>query len=260
MNFVKYEKSIRKLLLLPNKRDSKPNKKTGKITKKPTYAKGVYVFSKDERSDVHKIGLAWGNGGLYERLKGYKLCFPFEDEFWLKFVIIGTSAADSKKLEKLVLASKRLRKIEPATDLQGKKSLEYRITSSRTVLNQEIAKVLKANVNLWTHIVVFGSNSWRVIRHDANKVLKLSKPSKTREEKPGLFAKKIVKHFDYEDGLPLSKKNKSVKVKKVKPKSVKVKKVTVKAKKPKKKKTYTSQYDIDAAIAASLGLPPPKYT
>jgi hypothetical protein len=198
MNVVKYQTSIQKLLKLPNKRDSAPNKKTGKVTKKPTYAKGVYFISQYEQSDVHKIGLAWGQGGLYERLKDYKLCYAFEDEFWLKFLIIGTTSDDSKELEELVLASKRLRKIEPTTYLEGKKSLEYRITSSRRVLNEEIAKVLKANLNLWTHVVVFGNKSWRVIRHDEKPlVLKLTKPSSAREEKPGLFEKPIVKHFDY---------------------------------------------------------------
>lgn len=255
MNVVQYQTTIRKLLLLPNRRKTNPKKPTTKVTTKPTYTKGVYIFSKDERSDVHKIGLARGNGGLYERLMSYKLCFPHEDEFYIKFLIIGTTITDSEKLEKLVLASKKLKEIEPTITLEGKKSLEYRITSSRTVLNQEIAKVLKANLNLWTHVVVFGPSGWRIIRHDDSPlVLKLTKPSKTREEKPGLFEKKIVKHFDYEDGLP---NKKSVKSKK----TVKVKKVTVKPKKKKpKKKTYTSQYDIDAAIAASLGLPPPKYT
>ena len=239
MNFVRYEKSVQKLLKLPNKRDSKPNKKTGKVTKKPTFYKGVYIFSKDEVSDVHKIGMAWGAGGMFQRLKGYKLCYPFENEFWVKLLIIGTTSADSKKLEKLILASKRLKKVISSETLEGKKSMEYRITSSRTVLGEEIAKVLKTNLNLWTHIIVFGANGWKVIQHsDYPLVIKLSKPSDSYDKKPMLFS----------DNASSKPESSTVVVKK--PKKVKV----VKPKKPKKpkEKTYFSQHDLQKALALSL--------
>ena len=31
--------------------------------------------------------MAHGSGGIYERLKSYKNCFPYEDEFYLHFCI-----------------------------------------------------------------------------------------------------------------------------------------------------------------------------
>ena len=182
---------------------------------------------------MHKIGMAFGQGGLYQRLKDYKLCYAFEDEFWVQFLIIGTTSDDSKTLEKKILARKELKKIEPTITLEGKKSLEYRLTSSRTSLNEAIGDVLKKNLNLWTHIVVFGPSGWRLIRSDDYPLeLKMAKPSKNYTLKPKLF--------DSGKAEPKSK-----------PKSQKTKKA-VKPKKKKKPKGYFSYYDYKKAMANSL--------
>ena len=83
MNFIENQKNIRKLLLRPERRATRSTdpKKAGKTV--PTFYRGIYVISRLENDNIHKIGMAHREGGLFERLKDYKLCFPFKNEFWV---------------------------------------------------------------------------------------------------------------------------------------------------------------------------------
>ena len=61
MNFGSNEKLLKKLLILPNKRDSKGKNKEKK--KVDTYHKGVYLISRDIDDVCYKMGVAWEPAG-----------------------------------------------------------------------------------------------------------------------------------------------------------------------------------------------------
>jgi len=211
MNFKNNEKSIRKLLLLPNRRktQSKDPKKAKRTV--PTFYRGIYVISRREEDDVHKIGMAHGAGGLFTRLKDYKLCFPFKDEFWVNLLITTPTAADAKKLERVVLKHNRFRNVEAHETAQGRRSLEYRITGSRASLNQAVMDALNKSPNQWTNVIVLNKWGWRVIENTGKVITGLSRPSQGRTTMKGLFGAPPVR----------APKAKTKKTKKVKPKKVK---------------------------------------
>ena len=87
MNFENHEKKIQRLCLLPDRRASK-----GKTVKKVAqYHKGVYLISRDVDDVCYKIGVAYGAGGLFQRLKQYKHCFPYPTEYYLQYLFLSAT-------------------------------------------------------------------------------------------------------------------------------------------------------------------------
>ena len=108
MNFKDKEKDIEQLFLLPDLRES-----GGKTKKKvKQYHKGIYVISRDLNDDTHKIGVAWGAGGLFQRVKSYKICYPYRGEFFIQYAIITATGDDAKVLENEIFKSKTLKYVE----------------------------------------------------------------------------------------------------------------------------------------------------
>jgi hypothetical protein len=190
MNFKKQEKKIQKLLLLPEKRESQG--KTKKLVEQ--YQKGVYVFSKDLNDDNHKIGMSHGGGGLFNRLKTYKICYPFPNEFYLQYLFICESK-NAKLLEKKILArTDKLKHIQQAEDLgeekdEGKHSLEWRFTAKKDVLNSTIIEELNLNPTLWDYAVIFGAQSWK-IKKSPETVTNFQRPTNIRDDRPNFDEKK----------------------------------------------------------------------
>ena len=186
MDFKRKQIDIRNLLVLSEKKMSKSTAK--KITYKYQYQKGVYVFSKELNSDNHKIGMAFGSQGLFNRLKSYKICYPFPREFYLQYLFI-TDKTSARALETQILdRTDKLKHIQKAEDLgdekdQGEHSLEWRFTASKEVLNSTLIEELNKSPELWKYAVIFGANSWKIIP-SPTRLTNFQRPASTRTEKP----------------------------------------------------------------------------
>lgn len=186
MNFNSHHKSIKKLLLLPEKRKSRNPDKPDQNQ----FHRGIYVLSRDRETDKnnklqYKIGMAHGAGGLYKRLGDYKICFPYPDEFYLHFIIITPSSEAAKKLERVILKERKMEAVKnPRNTLQN---LEYRIVAKKATLHDALLKALRDNTKLWTHIMVFGEKGWKTLNNDGcDKIGSgvLSKPPNDMSKKP----------------------------------------------------------------------------
>ena len=148
MNFKDHESDLKELLQIPV-----PGRKK-------YYHKGCYIIQRDEGDLSYKIGVSWGKSGLLVRLRSYKICFPYINEFFVTYLILSSTEQDAKSLEKKILAQRTLKQVEKNPTAQGRRSNEYRFVSSGGVLKSTIKRILDGNPNLWTHIVVFGVNGW----------------------------------------------------------------------------------------------------
>jgi hypothetical protein len=180
MNYKRHENDLKKLLFTGRRKSV--SEKTGKVTYPKKHYAGVYVISRDEDDTVFKIGMAWGKGGLANRLNSYKICFPHPEEYFVHMLIIttisNTKNQEARLLEKILLKQRSLQKKIKATEgATGKHSLEYRIVSKRSVLNNAIRTVLDKNRELWMAVIVFGSVGWKIIPNDFNAVKGLQRPT-----------------------------------------------------------------------------------
>jgi hypothetical protein len=169
-------------LRLPDKRTSK----SGKLVAQ--HFKGVYVISRKKDELTFKLGMAHGAGGLKPRLQGYKLCYPYADEYYIHYILITPTSNDARALEKIVLADSTLKNTVQKSEAQGKKSVEYKMVSDKSTLKKALTRALDGNVSKWTHAIVFGDNGWNIVRNfDGSAVMKLTKPKYTTKKKPGLY-------------------------------------------------------------------------
>ena len=184
MNFFDNERNIKQLLILNEKRE--------RVDKPPAdkHWKGCYVISRNDHDNVHKLGVAWGDGGLFNRLKNYKICMPYKDEYFVQFIFVCDTKDKSKALEKKILArtdkftDKRI--AEQAFDdekVSGVRSKEYRFTAKKQDLKDLLTAELNDNLELWRYAVIFGKNSWKIIP-STKKLTNLQRPPATRTEKP----------------------------------------------------------------------------
>ena len=184
MNFKNYESDIEHLFLLPDKRES-----GGKTKRKvKQFHKGVYVISRDLDDNTHKIGVAYGAGGLFNRVKSYKICMPYKDEFFLQYAFVSATGDDAKQVEKEILESKTIKYVDANPSAQGKRSLEYRVSSSRDILNGVIFRVLDSFPNLWTHAVVFGQQGWKIHVNKGAAVRGFHRPTNASKLQPRLYS------------------------------------------------------------------------
>ena len=179
MNFTDNQFAIEKLLMLPDKVAGKKNKSA--------YFKGVYIFSRDYDDNSYKIGMAWGIGGLFQRLKSYKICYPYKNEFFLQYLLISATADDAKTLETKVLASKKLESVDENPTVEGRRSREWKMVSKREVLNNVLKSSLNANPNLWTPCIVFGKTGWIIHINNGKALPDLVRPSSSRATQHSLF-------------------------------------------------------------------------
>ena len=83
MNFHSNEKELQKLLFI-GKRNPTGKSKTKKRCSNP----GCYVISQKEYDPFKKVGTSYGSGGLYYRIKNYKLCYNKKAEFFVNYLVI----------------------------------------------------------------------------------------------------------------------------------------------------------------------------
>lgn len=148
---------------------------------KSTYAKGVYVFSIGRGDTTHKYGVAYGEGGLYERLKSYRTCYPEPDKIVIKYLIICPTVPKSKALEKMFLSHKRLPK-KP-----NQYSNEWVIGKSAQLMNEVTIDILNRSDD-WDKVAVLWEDGAEIhpklIRRKKSDVLKVNdlerKPSSIR--------------------------------------------------------------------------------
>ena len=183
MNYVDLESDIKKLLLYDDKRVS-----LGKTKKEvDQHFKGVYVISRLEDDLTFKIGVSYGSGGLKPRLSSYKLCYPYANEYFVHYIIVTGSDTDARKLEKLILADKRLENTVKNPTAQGKKSLEYKMVSDKDVLKHALIDSVNKHSDLWQIIVVFGSQGWTLVKNLTTAVALPSLAKPTGKKKPSLY-------------------------------------------------------------------------
>ena len=124
--------------------------------------------------------------------------------------------SDIRKLEDKLLKNKHLKKIENEELLdgetkkeQGNRPREYRIASSRDVLNAAVYQTLNDNRKLWDIVVIFGPEGWQVIENSALKNISMLGPSASktkhsieRAEPVNVGDKVYVVYKDSENGPP----------------------------------------------------------
>lgn len=132
--------------------------------------RGVYILQRDPSTRHYKIGMSVD--GLYNRLSSYAtMCFPFEDEYYLHYLIISPRRSDEteyrrvvKKLEDKFIDIEKtdFKSMLKSDKNQGRSTKEYKTISSTTVLKDTVFRVLNANKTLWTHLIVFGDDGWQI--------------------------------------------------------------------------------------------------
>ena len=179
MNFREREKTI-KNLLLTGKRKSNSTDPKKKNNMKDTHERGVYVLSRKTDDTTYKIGMAFGQGGVFNRLMSYKLCFPNKDEFYLHYVIVCGKANDAKKLEKQLLKRKLLKPTDKNEDYEGRWSYEYRISKKKSTLKNVLVRTLDENRGLWTALYTFNKKGWKTTLPNQRLVSGVERPSTSR--------------------------------------------------------------------------------
>lgn len=164
MNWHQHEKSIQKLLHegIRLSGGKNPNKKIHK------YMPGVYVMTQKEHDDQFvKVGMSWGSGGIYQRIKGqYKLCFHQKNEMFLRYCIISPRTKTDGKHTAEVLERKITRSFD--TDTVASYSKEWVINAGESLFYSRITDVLRNNRELWTHVVKFSSRGWVTVANDGS--------------------------------------------------------------------------------------------
>ena len=97
MNFKQHQEDIKRLV-------SRGADGRGRFTA----WKGVYVFSREANDKAQKIGVAYGTQGVYSRVKHYKICYPYPDEFYLHMLILTDDEPSARLLERKILNDKQI--------------------------------------------------------------------------------------------------------------------------------------------------------
>jgi hypothetical protein len=181
MNFVKHEKTLKKLL----------------TTKGGKGYSGNYIYSRDEKDNTLKIGMS--EAGLWGRLKNAKSCYPFKHEFWLKYAIISLDGhytkgkkSTTRTIENaLHLESKNLTTVTMEKE-EGKRPREYRIFSNNRQLYNLLKKTLNKHRDSWDYLVVFSTKGWHIVANDREvnlpiKTITSLKP-KNKDKQPDIFS------------------------------------------------------------------------
>ena len=175
MNFKSHYPQLKTLL-----KDRSYRHKDGRL--KHSYLKGVYVFSKTRGSDYKKVGIAYWEGGMWNRLKYYTICYPHEDEFILDYVITTKTKDAPRALETEIHNDPRLKGLENIKASKEWKAVSFStkwaklmrgltsgltkddlyvgdsvpLCSSKKYFNEVLMSVLGANRDKWEYVVAFG--------------------------------------------------------------------------------------------------------
>ena len=171
MNFILHQKEIQNLLYTKGKKPYSGN----------------YIYSRDEKDGVYKMGMS--EAGLFRRVKQAGSCYPFKTEFWLHYLIISLDGTKSKvkgkksttrKIENYLHAqSKDMSTVEIQKEdvEQGQRPREYRVISNKTNLYKLLKDTLNTHRDKWDWLVVFTVNGWHIIPN--NRLAESGKPIKS---------------------------------------------------------------------------------
>ena len=159
MNFHKNKTTLQKLLR------SSWRKKKNKNAYTSVYNPGCYLISRLQHEPFQKLGMAWGQTGLYNRITSqYKICYPKESELWVKYFIItprqslkipghGKTMTFARKMELLLGEG-----IDSVATEQY--SEEWLLNVNAVKLDVSIRRILHNNRQYWTHVVKFFPTGW----------------------------------------------------------------------------------------------------
>ncbi len=148
---------------------------------------GCYIYSRDKNDKTFKLGMSVN---LFARVKQAKSCYPYPSEFWLQMLMICHDKDNIRPLESKLLKSKHLKKIEDeepeeTKKEQGNRPREYRIATTRDILNTAVYHTLNDNRKLWDMIIIFGPKGWVSLANDAPiKNINALAPSMSEEQSP----------------------------------------------------------------------------
>lgn len=190
MNFFKYRDQIEELLFKGyrySQGKSRPNYNP------KTYHRGVYVWASTLEDDRMKVGVAYGNGGLYQRLNQYRICFGYNDKFFLNYLLISKSESKARKLERILLSNLK-------TAPNQFSSQEWKINDKDQQIGDILIKVINNHLDLWDAFIVFYdigyimvSNKGNKQTHDIEKSKDLLTVSKFLNLSPEIFTATAVK-------------------------------------------------------------------
>lgn len=132
------------------------------------YNAGVYLISQGKDSPFQKLGMASGLGGLYERLKNYKLCFANTNEYWMKYMIIcprknikvgNGKQSFARKMELLLGGGINSKS-------SAHYSSEWQINVVSHKLRLSIETILDANRKYWSYVLKFTEKGWVVVKNN----------------------------------------------------------------------------------------------
>lgn len=186
MNFHKNQTNIQDLL-----RDGW-RKKTHQNSITATYNKGVYILSVLPDDDTMKIGMASGLGGIYQRLaKQYKICFHSDEHYWLRYMFISpekdfeyTNNRNCRKKKGITSYANELECILGRAIgklLKTSYSNEWIKVTRISAFEGEIKRVLEQDSHrkLWTHVIKFYDDGWKIIKNSRDISVDFSKVRKT---------------------------------------------------------------------------------
>jgi hypothetical protein len=110
--------------------------------------------------------------GLWKRLKQAKSCYPYQHEFWLRYIIISIdghytkgSKSTTMTIEKaLHVESKRLSTVKMEESVEeGLRPREYRLFANDTQLYNLMKKTLNEHKKAWDYLIVFNGNGWHIV-------------------------------------------------------------------------------------------------
>lgn len=189
MNFVKNEKTLKTLL----------------TTKGGKMYSGNYIYSRDRKDNTLKIGMS--QRGIWRRLKQHKSCYPYPNEFFLKYVIIsldgdyikGKKSTTRAIEDALHTNSKQFStvKMTESKESEGLLPREYRLFSTNTQYYNLIKQTLNEYRKMWDYLIVFSENSWNIIPN--NRIIKTPIKSISQLKPKRTTAKPEI------DSMPLNK-------------------------------------------------------
>jgi hypothetical protein len=158
MNYHQNKKLLSDLLLTWKRNSDGKDKK--KLVN--TFNNGCYIISQKEKDFFMKLGTAYGKGGLMQRLRNYQICYPSDDEFWIRYLFI-TDSAKARKLENAL-----------GTGINSKAKAQYseewQFNYSTHKLELDIKKVLLDNVGLWKTAFKMTRKGWKFFTPESNVV------------------------------------------------------------------------------------------
>ena len=112
--------------------------------------------------------------GLWKRLSQAKSCFPYKNEFWLKYIIISLDGHYTKGEKSTTITienalhaeSKHLSTVtmdKSENPEEGKRPREYRLFANNTQVHSLLKKTLNKHRKAWDYLVVFNRTGWHII-------------------------------------------------------------------------------------------------